>query len=229
MLSPAHPPELHQVVADFLKGIITFSSPSPSNFPPVNPMTMSMLGGDPTAPLPPSNRLARELAHRSNVLQLVDYMLCNPADLVDPADSHSPSTSPSSSGTEPLASDIGLSPTDRAVSSLVNIIPVFIELIRKNNSDLFEPYLFHALRNRLIQIRQQQQDGYDTATEETNRDELEKAMNELVDHTGLVHLGFVLELIGDRLQDFQRLLCEPRASVSIALLVVFQILSVDSP
>ena len=41
-------------------------------------------------------------------------------------------------------------------SSVTHAISIIIELIRKNNSDYFEPYLFHTLRNRLIHVQQQQ-------------------------------------------------------------------------
>ncbi|KAJ7901148.1 hypothetical protein B0H14DRAFT_3423059 [Mycena olivaceomarginata] len=36
-------------------------------------------------------------------------------------------------------------------SAVVHSIAIIMELIRKNNSDYFKPYLFHSLRNRLIQ------------------------------------------------------------------------------
>jgi hypothetical protein len=37
-------------------------------------------------------------------------------------------------------------------SAVVHSIAIIIELIRKNNSDYFKPYLFYGLRNRLIQV-----------------------------------------------------------------------------
>ncbi|KAI5989239.1 SIT4 phosphatase-associated protein-domain-containing protein [Pisolithus marmoratus] len=73
-----------------------------------------------------------------------------------------------------------------ATSSVVHSISIIIELIRKNNSDYFEPYLFHTLRNRLIQ--------------------------EMVDRMGVVHLGPLLEVMSERLPDFQRCLRQPRSS-----------------
>ncbi|KAG8887332.1 hypothetical protein FRB98_000201 [Tulasnella sp. 332] len=205
MLSPSHSTEVHAVAADVLKGIIALATPSPGNFP-ANPGTMSMLGSDPSMTLPLSNRLARELAHRDNVTKLVGFML----DGLPPAQASISNGLPSSNPSEP----INLPSTASAISSLVNIIPVFIELIRKNNADLHEPYLFHTLRNRLIQVQQQQQFNHHKTSEEDDREELERAMDEMVDHLGMVHLGCLLEIIGSRLPDFQQLLKKPRSSVT---------------
>lgn len=204
MLSPSHSTEVHAVAADVLKGIIALATPSPGNFP-ANPGAMSMLGSDPSMTLPLSNRLARELAHKDNVTKLVGFMLDGlpfaPASTSDDLPSSGPIDT-----TNPLSNA-------SAISSLVNIIPVFIELIRKNNADFHEPYLFHTLRNRLIQVQQQQQFSHHKTSEEDDREELEKAMEEMVDHLGMVHLGCLLEIIGSRLADFQQLLNKPRSSV----------------
>ncbi|KAG8908524.1 hypothetical protein FRB99_005884 [Tulasnella sp. 403] len=210
LLSPAQKPDIHLVAADFLKGIIALSSPSPSTFP-VNPNTMSILSGESLSALPTSNRLARELVHKENIVKLVGFMLEDMAEATKPATNSTPSAS-----SDPVVDPHDQEPTskDRAVSSLVNIIPVFIELIRKNNSDFFEPYLFHTLRNRLIQVRQQQQYDNQDISEEEVRDDLEKTMQEIVDHVGLVHLGGLLEVISGRLPDFQELLRQPRSSIT---------------
>ncbi|KAG9039180.1 hypothetical protein FRB95_011765 [Tulasnella sp. JGI-2019a] len=203
MLSPSQTIELHAVAADVLKGIIALATPSPGNFPS-NPGSMSMLGSDPSMTLPLSNRLARELAHRDNVAKLVGFML----------DSLPPATASNSGSPSPHPIDAASLPSaESAISSLINIIPVFIELIRKNNADFHEPYLFHTLRNRLIQVQQQQQFSQHTTSEEEDRDELEKAMAEMVDHLGMVHLGGLIEVIGSRLPEFQQLLKTPRSSI----------------
>ncbi|KAG8920175.1 hypothetical protein FRC01_000890 [Tulasnella sp. 417] len=199
LLSPTQKPDIHLVAADFLKGIIALSSPSPSSFP-VNPTTMS-ISGEPAAPLPISNKLARELARKDAIIKLVDYALA-PLEKV-----------PTSAGSTEEAKETDVPAMENAVSSLVCIIPVFIELIRKNNSDFFEPYLFHTLRNRLIQIRQQQQYSREDITEEQSREELENAMKEIAEHVGLVHLGELISTIGSRLEDFQKLLKAPRTSI----------------
>lgn len=92
---------------------------------------------------------------------------------------------------------------------MVHSLGVVIELIRKNNSDYFEPYLFHTLRNRLIQVQQQlhgQTDG--------GRDSLERAMKEMVDRMGVVHLGAVLETMCENLESLAGYLRTPRSAVS---------------
>lgn len=208
MLSPNHRAELHTVSADVLKTIIALATPSPGSFP-TNSGSVNMLGSDPSMSLPLSNRLARELAHRDSIRKLVGFML----------DDLPQETRPPDQGIGTSANDPSKLPnTESLISSLVNIIPIFIELIRKNNADFHEPYLFHTLRNRLIQVQQQQQFSRHTSTEEEDREELEKAMAEMVDHLGMVHLAGFLEVIGERLPDFQRLLQNPHSSVSTAVI-----------
>jgi len=203
MLSPSYTPEKHAVAAEFIKGIISLSAPSPGNFP-LNPSAIGMMvGSDGLSPLPTSNRLARELGQEQNLQQLIRYML----DEV-PIDAGPDATIKDDSTDEHLPS------LASATSSLMNSISIFIELIRKNNSDYFEPHLFHTLRNRLIQIQQHMSYAHHRMeSEEEERQVLEKAMAELVNHVGVVHLGSLLEVIGNRLKDFQRLLNKPRSSV----------------
>ena len=165
---------------------------------------------------PASNRFARELAHPDSVSKLVEYMLTdfgvgsnaatttetqsNPFQM---SDMSTPPESPSSS------SSVLLPNAQSSTSSLVHSISVIIELIRKNNSDYFEPYLFHTLRNRLIQVQQHLQTHTDDG-----REALELAMKEMVDRMGVVHLGSVLEIMCDKLDRFQHYLREPRSLVS---------------
>ncbi|KAI6005448.1 SIT4 phosphatase-associated protein-domain-containing protein [Pisolithus albus] len=151
LLSPAHSSDVHAVVSELIKGIISMAAPSPG---------AGLTDG--LQNLPASNLFARELARRENI--------------------HS------------------------ATSSVVHSISIIIELIRKNNSDFFEPYLFHTLRNRLMQV-QQQLHGADNS-----REILESAMREMVDRMGVVHLGPLLDVMSERLPDFQRYLRQPRSS-----------------
>lgn len=102
---------------------------------------------------------------------------------------------------------------DSAASSVVHSIAVVIELIRKNNSDYFEPYLFHTLRNRLIQVQQQSQ-----LRNEDSRVALEETMQEMVNRMGVVHLGPVLELMCQSLGQFHEFLKTPRSLVSRVLM-----------
>ncbi|KAI0273537.1 SIT4 phosphatase-associated protein-domain-containing protein [Gloeopeniophorella convolvens] len=192
-LSPAHSPDMHIVVGDLIKGIMSMSAPSPA----------AGLSEGLQAGLA-SNRFARELASRDNAQTLVDYILSN---------SDSPTALRSSSDTsadnEP---DSPTTPTlpnyDSSISSIVNSICMVIELIRQNNSDYFEPYLFHTLRNRLIHVQQQ----LSTRDPEEGRIALEGAMKEMVDRMGVVHLGPLLEIFCDKLDQLKPYLRNPRSS-----------------
>ncbi|KAJ3514203.1 hypothetical protein NLJ89_g2505 [Agrocybe chaxingu] len=184
LLSPQYSPSVHSVVTDLIKNIISMATPSPGAG-----LTEGLQNG------PASNRFARELATRKNIAKLADYMLNE----FSPDSCNTP--------TEHSTSDEGSQPTfDSSISSVVQSIAVVIELIRKNNSDYFEPYLFHTLRNRLIQVQQQSH-----LSGEDIRASLEQVMAEMVARMGVVHLGPVLEVLGARLHDFQKYLKIPRS------------------
>ena len=185
LLSPAHSSDMHTVVAELIKGIISMAAPSPAagisdglNHPPA------------------SNVFARELAHRDSVTKLVSFILYDFAP-----------------GAEDKGSAIDVSYTpESAASSVIQSICIIIELIRQNNSDYFEPYLFHTVRTRLIQVQQQLQMNQDGA-----REGLEAAMKEMVNRMGVVHLGPVLDLMCNHLDQLQRYLKEPRSQVRTPL------------
>lgn len=191
LLSPSYSSDMHTVVSELIKGIISMAAPSPGAS-----LTEGLQNG------PASNRFARELAHGDSITTLAGYILHDfEADqpLVKPsaddnADNLAPPTSELPNG-------------HSATSSVIHSISVIVELIRKNNSDYFEPYLFHTLRNRLIQVQQQLQG------EENARETLEAAMKEMVDRMGVVSLGPLLDIMCQRLPDFQRYLREPRSLV----------------
>lgn len=190
MLSPSHSSDMQSVVSELIKGIISMASPSPGAG-----LTDNLQNG------PASNRFARELARHDNVSKLVDYILADygpesDEDLNDAME-------------EPRTPKIQTLPTSASsASSVVLSISIIVELIRKNNSDYFEPYLFHTLRNRLIQIQQHLQTRSDDG-----RETLEQAMKEMVDRMGVVHLGAVLQIISERLDVFQQYLRKPRSTV----------------
>ena len=118
-LSPAHSPDMHVVVAELIKGIISMSAPSPA---------VGLSEGLQTGLA--SNRFARELASRENMQILVDFILCDFGDTAPaPPDNNS-----SGRPTTPT-----LPTYDSSTSSVVNSICMVIELIRQNNSDYFEP------------------------------------------------------------------------------------------
>ena len=194
LLSPAYSPDMHTVVAELIKGIISMAAPSPG-------------AGLADNQVPPSNCFARELAHRDNVSKLVSYILC----YFGPMPIHESPESPQSQSDQhtPTTSSMQMKPDPEcAASSVVQSICIIIELIRQNNSDYFEPYLFHTLRNRLIQVQQHLQ-----LNRQGGREALEAAFNEMVNRMGVVHLGPLLEIMCDKLDALQNYLHHRRSLV----------------
>ncbi|EGO21202.1 hypothetical protein SERLADRAFT_452336 [Serpula lacrymans var. lacrymans S7.9] len=191
LLSPAHTSDMHTVVSELIKGIISMAAPSPGAG-----LTEGLQNG------PASNRFARELAHRNSVSKLVDYILTD----FGPSNSAGAGKVSGQTLEESILLSDELPDIHSTTSSVVHSISIIIELIRKNNSDYFEPYLFHTLRNRLIQVQQQLQGHSDSA-----RETLERAMKEMVDRMGVVHLGSVLDIMCERLEAFQKFLRHPRS------------------
>jgi serine/threonine-protein phosphatase 6 regulatory subunit 3 len=245
MLSPSHPPDLHAVVSDVLKGIIALCAPSPGN------------ANDQIALV--ANRFSRQLASQEIATLLVGYMLgdvttttasisskspqntmsdATPALSVlqdapqtheseieikvtedDDARSISSVSSLSSSSSRSEYHSIISSPSERSTSSLIHVASVIIELMRKNNSDFFEPYLFHTIRQRLIHIQQQylpQLERPEMDAEQRAEDDrfiLERAMADMTDQMGIVNFGPLLSTLTARLPQFQALLKNPRSLV----------------
>lgn len=185
-LSPKYPSDMHAVVSESIKGIIAIATPSPGSGV-----------SESASHAPPSNLFARELALRESLSQLADYILTQ----YDP-------DPPIPEETESLEPE-SLPNHESSTSAVIHSIGIIIELIRQNNSDYFEPYLFHTLRNRLIQYQQQ----IHSYSNKEARELLEKAMQEMVDRMGVVHLGPLLDLMCDRLEEFQRYLVQPRSLV----------------
>ena len=200
MLSPAYPPDVHQVVSDLIKGIISMATPSPgpgftSNTSAAPNSTSDGAGAGSGVS---SNQFARELTREDSVSKLVAFMLQDFSTTEpEPADENSPSHFESAS------------------SSAIHAMGVLTELIRKNNSDYFEPYLFHTLRNRLIQVQQH----LDVHTVD-GREYLEQAMRDMVDRMGVVNLSSLIDIMCDKLQKFQELLKQPRTLVCFSLRTV---------
>jgi serine/threonine-protein phosphatase 6 regulatory subunit 3 len=199
LLSPAHSSEIHTVVADLIKGIISMATPSPGAG-----LTEGLQNG------PASNRFARELAHPNSISKLADYILNDFGGKHDGVTASPRALRHEAGNSAELypdeLADTALPNIQSSTSSVVQSISIIIELIRKNNSDYFEPYLFHTLRNRLIQVQQQ--------LHSDDRETLERAMKEMVDRMGVVHLGSVLEIMCGRLDKLQQYLREPRSLVS---------------
>ncbi|KAF8077592.1 SIT4 phosphatase-associated protein-domain-containing protein [Lyophyllum atratum] len=183
LLSPTHTSDVHCVVAELIKGIISMAAPSPGAG-----LTEGLQNG------PASNRFARELADKNSIEKLASYMLI---------DFEPPPISEDSDDDDEDEAPEHLPNFHSKTSSVVHSVSMVVELIRKNNSDFFEPYLFHTLRNRLIQVQQQLHDD--------GRDALERAMKEMVDRMGVVHLGPVLEVMMPKLEALQHYLLHPRS------------------
>lgn len=183
MLSPKYSDGMHVVVSEVIKGIISMVAPSPG------------AGLSDNQNGPTSNRFARELARRENISQIIGYIIQD----------FGPDSKFDVNKVDLSVND--LPDFDSSTSSVVNSVSVIVELIRKNNSDYFEPYLFHTLRNRLIQVQQTLKPG-------DGRESLELAMRELVERMGVVHLGPLLHLICDCMSSLQSFLLKPRSLVS---------------
>lgn len=192
LLAPTHTSDIHTVVAELIKGIISIATPSPGAS-----LTEGLQNG------PASNRFARELASTASIEKLTTYILTDFGPPIPEAQSDEndmDSDDAQSSKSQQLPN------FESSTSSVVHSVSIIVELIRKNNSDYFEPYLFHTLRNRLIQVQQQ--------LNEENREALERAMKEMTDRMGVVHLGPVLEIMCGKLEQLQQLLKTPRSLVS---------------
>ncbi|KAI0345113.1 SAPS-domain-containing protein [Trametopsis cervina] len=204
LLSPVQSTDIHTVVAELIKGIIAMAAPSPG----------AGLGADGLTNGPASNKFARELASRESVTKLVGYIT---TDFKSSIDSTQPEKARSiDDESDGEYSEAAVLPSrESTTSSVVQSICIIIELIRQNNSDYFEPYLFHTLRNRLIQVQQSLQ-----MHTQDGRNALEHAMMEMVNRMGVVHLGPVLALMCDKLDDLQRYLREPRSNKGPVLTTV---------
>ncbi|KAG1756903.1 SIT4 phosphatase-associated protein-domain-containing protein [Suillus paluster] len=189
LLSPAHTSDMHTVVSELIKGILSMATASPAPG-----LTDGLQNGV------ASNLFSRELARPESVSTLTDYIL---GDFSPLAEAESQKVLHGDDSTDHSIPE--LPNLESSVSSVVHSISVVIELIRKNNSDYFEPYLFHTLRNRLIHIQQQ------LAGAENGRAKLEESMKEMSDRMGVVHLGPLLEIMGERLATFEQYLRQPRS------------------
>jgi len=216
LLSPNYSPSIHTIVSDLLKTIISLATPSPGAG-----ITDGLQNG------PASNLLVRELASKKRAETLVDYMLfdfspdtCNTPTALEREDNRFKADE---HGLGHETEDCALPcPTyDSSISSIVQSMGLLVELIRKNNSDYFEPYLFHTLRNRLIQVQQ-----HSHLTGDDVREALEGVMRDMVNRMGVVHLGPMLQVLAARLGEFQKYLRVPRSLVcscffSSVLIVTF--------
>lgn len=138
-------------------------------------------------------------------------------------------------------------PSQAAItSSFINCAGVFIELIRKNNSDYFEQHLFHTLRNYLL-LRQQEVSGQrhqERLTQKASEDwsekpdltledlpfeddddveGMEEAMAEVAEKMGIVHLGPLIQVLSSRIPDLQEMMKNPKLTVPFVSTTLGQI------
>ncbi|TXT15631.1 hypothetical protein VHUM_00134 [Vanrija humicola] len=216
LLSPQHPPSTHAIVSDLLKGLISVSAPN-SSFNPHGGNAMDQQGGG--AGAHKDNRLVRELSSRTSADTLVGYML-DSLELSDRAwkglgdDEHPELKRANAFIVHPLPSIAS------ATSSLCGVCNVVIEIIRRNNSDLAEPYLFNTLRNRLMSIQTERMRRSPSPTEavsaesegeDDTRKKMEDVMPELADKFAIVHLANLVSALVDRFGQLNQLLIDPRS------------------
>ena len=213
-LSTNYSPSIHTIVSDLLKSIISLATPSPGAG-----ITEGLHNG------PASNLLVRELASKKRAETLVGYMLsefsreaCKTPTASNPKEEEEEEDESKTDerGLEEHERDdcsLPCSTYESCISSIVQSMGLLVELIRKNNSDYFEPYLFHTLRNRLIQVQQ-----HSHLTGDDVREALEGVMKDMVDRMGVVHLGPMLQILAERLGEFQKYLRVPRSLVCLYFL-----------
>jgi serine/threonine-protein phosphatase 6 regulatory subunit 3 len=199
MLSPSYSSDIQQIASELLVAIISMATPSPG-------AAVTEQGHHGVA----SNLYAREIARPEYISRLVllifqDFSSERNPSLADDED------------TELSRRD--LPKFEYACSSTILAMHVVSELIRKNNSDYFEPFLFHTLRHRLTAVQQQQQQqGHVQGDSEECREALERAMKEMVDRMGVVNLNYLLDVLSDRMETLMRYLDSPRSWVRIDLI-----------
>ncbi|BEJ17191.1 hypothetical protein CspHIS471_0605920 [Cutaneotrichosporon sp. HIS471] len=214
LLSPNHPPSTHQIVADLLKGIISVSAPN-SSFNPQGGNAMEQQGGL-QGTIARDNRLVRELTNKESIEVLVHY-LTDAVEVTDRGWKGLETADGSMNPSNPFVVH-PLPSVASTVSSLCYVCNVIVEVIRRNNSDLAEPFLFNTLRNRLMTIQNEQMqvdlapdEVPDDSTEDASRNRMEEVMPELSDKLAIVHLGNLVAALASRFGDLQKLLGEPRS------------------
>ncbi|KAL7422422.1 sporulation-induced protein [Cryptotrichosporon argae] len=194
LLSPARAPHLHTIAADLLKGVVIVAAPG--------------------APEPQhavrDNRLVRQLAHADTVRRLVGFML----DDVTYTDTD---WKPTGAPTDPFVVH-RLPSVASATSSLCQVCNVLVEVVRRNNSDWAEPYLFNTLRNRLMNLQGQppaDDESEGDEGEDAGRHRMESLVEELSAKFGIVHLGAMVDALTARFDDLHRLLLLPRSQARV--------------
>ncbi|KAK7047249.1 sporulation-induced protein [Paramarasmius palmivorus] len=192
MLSPSYSSDIQQIASELLVAIISMATPSPG-------AAVTEQGHHGVA----SNLYAREIARPEYISRLILLIF------QDFSSDRNPSLADDDEDTELGRRD--LPKFEYACSSTILAMHVVSELIRKNNSDYFEPFLFHTLRHRLTAVQQQQQQGHVQGDSEECREALERAMKEMVDRMGVVNLNYFFNVLSDRMETLMRYLDSPRS------------------
>lgn len=214
MLSPQHPPSTHAIVTELLKGIISVSAPN-SSFNPHGGNAGDQTGQNGTGHK--DNRLVRELTNYESIDTLFGYMLYSDS-VTDKDWKGINGDGPGTHRSDPFVIQ-PLPSVASATSSLSYVCNVIVEIIRRNNSDLAEPYLFNTMRNRLMAIQSEAlqstediaPDEVPDAENEEQRKKLEDALPQLADKLAIVHLGNLVATISDRFGELHHMLVEPRS------------------
>lgn len=220
LLSPSTPPELHAVVSDFLKNVITFCTnphvvggaggppaPAPGVPPPSVPGQPPSSGPRPEEARPKflTTRLMRELASEDTVALMMEYGL-DEFPIPDVANNSSdPGATLLYPPTLGMTSD-SLPNAASATSSLIHCLSVLIDLIRRNNSDFIEQEMLQF-------YRRQEQDRVDKANESdfSEFDGEAESAGRLERPPSIVPLGPLLSVILSRLGTLQSLMRCPRS------------------
>jgi SIT4-associating protein SAP185/190 len=215
LLSPDHPPSTHAIVADLIKSIISVTAPN-SSFNPHGGNVMDQTNG---VSGHKDNRLVRELTSRESIATLVGYML----DVGQLSDSGTEISAPADLFVAHEVPSIA-----SATSSLCYACNVIVEVIRRNNSDLAEPYLFNTMRNRLMAIQSESLLADESESEgdaDTDSDgdkagdalriKLEASLPALAQKLAIVHLGALVVGITSRFGELHALLATPRSAARV--------------
>lgn len=187
-ISPESDIGAHQSVLELIKNIILMSSFTPTP-------------GRKEASVLSSNRLSRDLVSLSNSSQLITHLFPSKTPKISQVD-----TTPG-----PPTDNL---PNDASISSFMNTASTVMELIRKNNSDYFEQYLFLRAREHLMEVQEKMQQEAKDGDSLDCRPALESAMEEIMAKCGLVNLGTLISAICDHLHVLQDRLRQPHSSVS---------------
>jgi serine/threonine-protein phosphatase 6 regulatory subunit 3 len=203
LMSHRNSERVQLVSCEILKGVISMSSPSQGQ---------TGLSEGLHNHAPASNVLARGIASQLCIFQLGSYVFrtASVSETV-PRECTSDDNLSSLSSTTRIESD-------PLTSSVVQAASVIVDLIRKNSSDYLEPYLFHTLRNRLIQVQQHLSIGTDSS-----REVLEGAMWEMTRKIGVVHFEFLLLTMSQNIQTLKASLERPRVSIAPPISILWLI------